>query len=180
MTNEELKAMYLELGIDVNALGCIMLDTDVLKVSDIVPEDALYFSDNMKYAQGIVSEVVPHVTLLFGLMQSGLDLKKYINMLLKDIVPKTVTIEEVTTFDNMDGDVPYSCYVAKVAVTEDLTLAHTQLQRLPHIDDYPTYQPHITLFYAKQDDTLKVELLDLLNERFWGKKVKVNGINFGA
>src|SRR3712207_8228254 len=64
--------LFRSLGIDLSKLGCIMLDTEPIKVSDIIPENSLYYADpeKLKWVQGVVSEKVPHVTLLYGLMRS--------------------------------------------------------------------------------------------------------------
>lgn len=169
--------MYAELGIDTQNLGCVMLEVEKLKVSDIVPEDELYFSENIKYAQGIVSEWgLPHVTLLYGLMQPADLWEKHIDLLLEDIDLSNVFIEEIDTFDNMDGETPYSCYHAKVRVTEELKAANGNLRKLPHTDSYPDYVPHITLFYAKRNGELKEQLLDALDERFGEKQISAKGL----
>ena len=172
MTTQDLSEIYAKLGIDTHQLGCVMLEVDKLEVHDLVPEDELYFSENIEYAQGIVSEWgLPHVTLLYGFMQNAQDWKEHIDTLLEGVDLSNVIIESVDTFENMDEETPYSYYVAKVKPTEDLLAAHANLQKLPHIDSYPDYIPHITLFYAKRNDELKPQLLDELNERFAGKKI---------
>lgn len=180
ISQNDLKDMYTELGVDLKALGCIMLEVNHLKVSDIVPEEELYFSDNMQYAQGIVSEwSLAHVTLLYGLMQSGKDLKQYVDLLLDGINLSKVTISHIETFDNVDNDTEYSVYVARVEVTPELAEANGNLRKLPHIDGFAEYKPHITLFYAKRNEDIKAQLLGELNGRFAGKKVSTKEINYG-
>lgn len=176
----DLKDIYLELGIDVHSLGCVMLEVDTLKVSDIVPEEELYFSESMQYAQGIISEWgLPHVTLIFGLMQSAQDLKVYVDSLLEGIDLSSVTIDHVETFDSTDGDIDYSVYVGIVDLSPELLEANANLRKLPHIDSFADYKAHITLFYAKRNDDLKDQLIGELNSRFAGKKVTTKGINYG-
>ena len=173
--------MYLEMGIDYQALGCIMLETEPLKVSDLVDEDELYFSSSMKYAQGIVSEWgTPHVTLLYGLMENGQTYRKYVDILLKGINLSNITIDTIDTFDNVDGETEYSVYVAKVKITPELLVANGNLRKLPHIDGFADYQPHISLFYAKKNEEIKPQLLKTLNERFSGQIVNAKDINYGG
>jgi 2'-5' RNA ligase len=181
MTNDEIKDMYLEMGIDLNELGCIMLEVEKLTVSDVVPEEELYFSGSAKFAQGIVCEwKEPHVTLLFGLMQKGQTWRKYVDMLIEDIDLTKIKINEVITFDNvMDGD-EVSIYVGEVEPTEELIKANAELRRLSHIDTFVDYKPHITLFYAKRNDEIKQDLLNELNERFAGKSISTGGLDYGS
>ena len=77
--------MYAQLGIDTGKLGCIMIDTEPLVNSDIIPEEDYYYSEDQKWVQGNVSEEVPHVTLLYGLLRSGNELKKHIYTVLDGI-----------------------------------------------------------------------------------------------
>lgn len=180
MNQADLLDMYAKLGVNTDQLGCIMLEVAALKVSDVVDEDELYFSPNMQYAQGIVSEwKLPHVTLLYGLMKSGQDWKAYVDMLLEGIDLSTVTIQSIATFDNVDGDTEYSVYVALVEVTPELKLANDNLRKLPHIDGFADYKPHITLFYAKRNDAVRDELVGVLNDRFAGNKLETKDINYG-
>ena len=67
LSAQQYASVYQELGIDTNNLGCIMLNTEPLKVSDILSPDELYYANNdeHKYVSGIVSETVPHLTVLY-------------------------------------------------------------------------------------------------------------------
>ena len=96
--------VYEWLGIDTGNLGCIMLNTAPLEVSDIIPEADLYFADPKlhPHTQGIVSEAVPHVTLLYGLLRSGLELKPHVDMIMAGWSIKEVVIDQVNFFYGKD------------------------------------------------------------------------------
>ncbi len=179
---QQFSKVYEQLGINVGDLGCIMLNTEPLKVSDIVPEEALYFANdkvNHKYVDGIVSEDKPHVTLLFGLMESGPTWKKQIDEVLEGWALKTVEVSNVSFFESNYDDEQYYCLVAELTLTPKLVEGNSRLRLLPHIDTFPEYKAHITLAYIKQDATLRDELLYALNNRFAGAQVKVTGLNYG-
>lgn len=179
MTIEDI---YNELGVHRDKSGCIMIDTEPLEVSDMLSEDDLYYAKEKDrfWINGMVSDKNCHVTLLFGLMESGSDWKRYVDSLLEKILPiKEVEIDHVSYFDSPYQDEPYFCLVAKLVVSDQLLKANSELRRLPHIDDYPTYQPHLTLAYIKKDPKIRDELLYAMNNRFAGTKVKTIGLNYG-
>lgn len=171
--------IYADLGIDTNNLGCIMLNTDPLQVGDIISEEDLFGYDETTpdYLKGFVSEGAPHVTLLYGLLQSGTEWGRYVNQLLNGLEFTSVTISEVGFFPSTNPETPYDCLIAKVEVTPVLQDANGRLRMLPHIDTFPEYQPHITLAYVQQGKA--TGLIPALNERFEGKNIKVTGLNYG-
>lgn len=59
--------VYEDLGIDTNTLGCIMLDVEPIEVSSVIDPEDLYHDPEDEFAQGVISEDSPHVTLLYGL-----------------------------------------------------------------------------------------------------------------
>src|SRR5882672_4961494 len=182
ITREQREAIYQQLGIESNDLGCIMLNTEPIKVSDVVSEEELYYSldqHNHKYTQGIVSESVPHITLLFGLMESGQYWKKQVEAALEGWELPEVEIESVSHFESSDPKEPYYCVIAKLVVSPELKEGNTRMRILPHIDTFPDYLPHITLAYIKQDEDILSEVELLLNSRLAGKKMKVVGVNYG-
>ncbi len=175
------KDVYTELGIKLDELGCIMLDTVPLKVSDLIEEDELYFrqSAGRFWINGIVSEDVPHVTLLFGLMQSGQQWKPYVDKVLEGWSMSTVTIDRVDFFESPYDDEAYFCLVAHLKMTPEFIEANSRLRFLPHIDTYPEYRAHISLAYIKKDEQLRDKLLRELNGRFAGKQVQTKDLNYG-
>lgn len=171
--------VYKQLGISTRKLGCIMLDTEPLQVSDVIPLEELYFSEAMPYAKGVVSEEVPHVTLLYGLMRSGPELQVHVDAVLQGWSAADVVIDHVDFFESTNVDEPYYCLVAKLKVTDTLSEGNARLRFLPHIDTFPTYKPHITLAYINKKANVRDYLIASLNERFAGKSVKVLGVNYG-
>lgn len=182
ITAQQFPQVYEELGINVSDLGCIMLRTAALEVSDIIPEDALYYAndqENHKYVAGIVSETKAHCTLLYGLMQSGQTWKQQVDEVSAGWGITTVDIDSCIAFTSSDDDEKYYCLVAELALTEKLLEGNSRLRMLPHIDTFPTYKAHITLAYIKQDDTLRDKLLYALNNKFAGTQVKTLDIDYG-
>lgn len=175
--------VYEDLGINVQKLGCIMLNTEQLKVSDVIDADHLYYASDPKqyrFVDGVVSEKVPHVTLLFGLMRSGPEMKKHVDAVLDDWSLPALGIEKVDFFESKIPTEPYYCLVAKIVPSAELLEGNARLRLLPHVDTFPTYQPHITLAYIKKDEALLETYLDLLNTRFAGKSVDPKDINYGG
>jgi hypothetical protein len=118
LSAHKFKDMYEDLGISLDTLGCIMLDLEPLTFD--VPESALYYAKDKKrfWIDGNVAGKTPHVTLLYGLMRSGPELKKHVDTVLEDSIPKEVTIDHIGFFDtppNIDED--YYCIVAHLKIT---------------------------------------------------------------
>lgn len=171
--------MYEDLGINTSKLGCIMLDVEEIKVSDVIDEADLYVSDDPdhQYVKGIVSEDVPHVTLLYGLMSSGPSIKKHVDTVLKDWSVDTVEIANVSFFYG-DGKEGFVTIVAELVVTSELLEGNARLRFLPHIDTFPEYKPHITLAYVSDKSDYQ-SYIETLNEELTGELVKVVGLNYG-
>lgn len=182
LSAQQYASVYQELGIDTNNLGCIMLNTEPLQVSDVLSPSELYYANNddHKYVNGIVSETVPHVTVLYGLMQNGLQWKDAVDTILDGWLPASVQVAQVISFDSNYEDEQYYCLAAELELTDELVEGNSRLRMLPHIDTFPAYRAHITLAYIKQDEDVKNEALYALNERFAGKPIKVLGLNYGS
>ncbi len=175
--------VYEDLGINVQMLGCIMLNTEPLKVSDVIDKDHLYFAADpaqYKFVNGIVSETVPHVTLLFGLMRSGPEMKKHVDAVLDDWTLPALEVEEVSFFESKIPTEPYYCLIAKIKTSDELLEGNARLRLLPHVDTFPEYHPHITLAYIKKDETLRDLYIDLLNTKFKDNSVEPKDINYGG
>jgi 2'-5' RNA ligase len=183
LSSHSFPQVYEDLGIDPQLLGCIMLNTEPLEVSDIIDEEHLYYAadpSKYKFVNGVVSETVPHVTLLFGLMRTGLELKKHVDAVLNEWTLPALGIDHVDFFESKIESEPYYCLVAKIVPSAELLEGNARLRFLPHIDTFPTYQPHITLAYIKKDEALRDTYLDLLNTRFKGKSIDPRDINYGG
>src|SRR5664279_5771365 len=64
VSSQQFPQVYEDLGIDTNSLGCIMVDIEPIEVSSVIDPEDLYFDPEDTFAQGIISEDTPHVTLL--------------------------------------------------------------------------------------------------------------------
>lgn len=164
-------------GIDINPdeLGCIMLDVQKLKVKKFVDNADEDLFDNPKWDNGsIPAETVPHVTLLYGLLENGNLWKDKVDALLEDWEIDTLTIENVDYFDTPDS----YAVIAHVKKTPELVDGHERLTLLPHINTFSEYRPHITLAYVKKEADVD-KWVKALNKEYKGKEVKTKSINYG-
>lgn len=168
--------VYEDLGIDTGNLGCVMIATDPLVISDIIDEEDYYYSTEHKYINGNVSEDVPHVTLLYGLMRSGPELKKHIASVLAGWSYPDILIDSVGFFYGSNSE--YVTIIAFVNVTDQLLEGHQRLSLLPHINTFGSYKAHITLAYVKTSSDFQ-GYVDQLNERFANKTITAKGIDIG-
>jgi 2'-5' RNA ligase len=176
---QDFKSVYEMLGIDTGELGCIMLDVEPLAISEIVDHDAYYTSETMGYVKGNVSENVPHVTLLYGLMRTGPELRPHVDMVLNGWQAETVTVDKVDFFYGKDDNgTQFVTMIALVKPDENLIEGNGRLRFLPHIDTFVEYRPHITLAYLKNDSNW-TEFIAKLNNKYAGTNVTVVGLNYG-
>lgn len=181
VTARDFPEVYEDLGIDTGLLGCVMIDTEPIKVSDIISRDDLYFADPElhSYTQGVVSETVPHTTILYGLMRTGLELKKHVDRLLEGWEPGEIIIDKIDFFYGKDEQNSYITIIALLKITDELKDGNGRLRLLPHIDTFQEYNPHITLAYVK-DSSGWQEYINLLNEKYGGKTIQAKNINYGG
>lgn len=170
--------MYIDLGIDIKDLGCIMLDTEPIIINDIVPTGDLYYADpeEQPFVQGNVSENVPHVTLLYGLLSDGKAMFKHVDTVLNGWSVEELTIDHVDFFYGTESD--YVTVIALLNVSDELLNAQQRLSLLPHINTFGSYKPHITLAYLKSESQWE-QIVSTLNERLAGKTIKPIAINYG-
>ena len=161
-----------------------MLDIEPIKVSDIIPPEDLYVAnDPVKnpYANGILSETVPHISLLQGLMESGQNVQTQVDKVLEGWNAETVTIKDVTYFAGADPKEPFDCIVARIENSDGLLEGNNRLQLLPHITMYPgEFRAHVSLAYINRNPERRDAYIAALNERYAGKEVRVTGLNYGA
>jgi 2'-5' RNA ligase len=169
--------VYVDLGLDTEQLGCIMADTEPIMISSVIDQADLYYSEDQEFTQGIVSESVPHVTLLYGLLSSGPAMQKHVDAVMASWSLAEVQIEDVTAFGANDS--PYACLVARLVQTPALMEANARLRLLPHIDTFSDYTPHITLAYVDNDAGKVADYVDELTRRLARTVVAVKGINYG-
>ena len=144
----QFRELHARLGIDTQKLGCIMLDVEPIDLGDALDPDWLYYSPTMPYCQGQPSEA--HVTLLYGLLRPGPEMRAEVDEVLAGWKPTDVRTKTIHVFPSVNGE-PYSCIVLKLAPTRDLMEAHARLSLLPHIDTFWDYRPHVTLAYVKAE-----------------------------
>jgi 2'-5' RNA ligase len=181
LNSHDFEDMYKDLGYDINKLGCIMLDLEPQTFK--INESVLYYAKNKDHfwIDGNVAAKTPHVTLLFGLLRSGDELKKHVDTVLPtDKLPKDVTIDHVGFFESPLDDEPYYCIVAHVKVTKEVAEARARLSFLPHIDTFAEYKPHFTLCYIKKNARIRDTLIGKLDDYLKGETIKATGINYGG
>lgn len=125
--------------------GCVMaiINEDASeKIIEIgkklIPDDILYFEEGQEYGR----EVEPHVTIKFGLTENYS--KDMIGKLISKIEPFKITLVAIDIFSNSKFD------VVKFNVESDvLRKLNSLFNKLPNEDEYPTYNPHMTIAYVK-------------------------------
>ena len=107
--------------VDVDNLGCIMIDTETIKVTKFVDDgeaDLLPPTDG--HERGAVAERSAHVTLLLGLLENGNVWKDKVDTVLEGWGLDSVTIKDVTAFDLGDS----YAIVGLIKKTPELTDGH--------------------------------------------------------
>lgn len=192
------KEIYEMLGYNLSKLGCLMLDTEQIKLPTHIIQDwetgagvnfDTFFKDLYMYKSGnkdrfwingYVAENTPHLTLFYGFLQEAKCYKKHIEMLLLNSNINTVKIEDVSFFESPYEDEPYYCIVAKVEKTSELLEAHNKMTLLPNIQTFPEYKPHITIAYIKKDTIARDVFIEDLKHSLVGKEIRVIGLNYGG
>jgi 2'-5' RNA ligase len=188
LNSHDFQEVYNQMGISLDTLGCVMLDLE--KIDTMISRDfeqgifdyKLYFTKNpdRKWIKGWVSGEVPHITLLYGLLDNAHNWEKPINTVLADWKMDTVEIDHIDYFDSPYSDEEYYCVIAHIKVTPELMEGHQRLEFLPHINTFTGYKPHMTVCYIKKDEKMRDELIAELNKELAGKSLKVKqGINLG-
>lgn len=177
----QFEPVYEKLGINLDKLGCVMLDLEAPEV-DIDWQDNLYYAKDKtrKWVDGFVMGETPHITLLYGLLENAHNWKDHIEDVLWDWDLDSVEIESIGSFDSPYKDEPYYCLVGHIKVTPELMEGHSRLELLPHINTFTGYKPHMTIAYIKKDDVLKQTAIEMLTQELVGKKLAVKkNINLG-
>lgn len=181
--------VYKDLNINLDKLGCIMLDVEPLDNMYSIEQDgagvALYYSKNPDrfWINGWIANKVAHITLLYGLLEEGRNYEKYINQVLANWKINEVEIEKISYFDSPYKDEPYYCIIAHIKVTPELMEGHQRLEFLPHINTFASYKPHMTICYLdkRQGEDYRDRMIKQFNDLWAGKKLKVKErINLGG
>ena len=131
-----------------------------------IPEENLYDTEEKKFGR----ENDIHVTLLYGIIDKK---PKRVQELLSEVAPFEVRLGLVSFFkDHKDRD------VVKIDVeSSDLLKLHYDIRKgIDNKNDYPTYNPHVTVAYVK-----KRSCDDLIGDDFMlNKKFTVNTVVFSS
>ena len=127
----------------VNSYGCVMIYInfdDFKGIQRKIEVDDIYI-DPEDDSFGLESQ--PHVTLLYGLNKSVKDseIKNIISSI--DFSDITIELTKICLFE-IDG---YDVLKFDVGDNETLVDANKQLKKLPFTNDYPKFQPHMTIAY---------------------------------
>lgn len=163
------------LGIYPNELGAVLLDFESLG-EKILPEEWLYYSPDQDewWVKGWVGDRA-HVTLRYGLLDQGVDLKNEIEELLSGLPLPSVDVMDTTSFGDPEG--PYAAIVLRVTNTPELMEFYRRLSYLPHVDTFTPWVPHVTVAYVKRENADLA--IALSNHVFTGQTLIPTRINLG-
>lgn len=189
LKSHDFAEIYKWLGINLNKLGCVMLDLEPLSnmysIGHEGAEVALYYSKNKErfWIDGWVADKTPHITLLYGLLEEGKNYQYHIERVLEGWKMKTVKISDIGYFDSPYPDEPYYCLIAHIEVTPELLEGHQRLEFLPHINTFAGYKPHMTIAYLDkaQGEAYRDRMIEQFKKLWVGKEIRVeNGVNLGG
>lgn len=181
LNSHQFEEVYQTLGINLDKLGCIMLDLKPLENMYSIAFDggeiSLYYSPKPErfWIDGWVADKTPHITLLYGLLESGRNYAKHVEKVLNGWRLNEVEIDHIGYFDSPYSDEPYWCIVAHIKVTPELLEGHQRLEFLPHINTFAGYNPHMTIAYINknQGEGYRDSLIEECNKIWSGKKLEV-------
>ena len=174
--------LYSRMGIDIDKLGCVMLDCEPpTELLDLVPDFFWYHDPERPGDYGPVLD--SHVTLLFGLLTPAHQQREFVDEVLADW--RQPEVFEVGAKWGLDvfgpKGAPYEAIVLKPTVGLHYTAANAALSRLPHVRTFPHYSPHVTVGYIRSGASKYVipDLSEALVKR--GKPLQLvhTGLNYG-
>lgn len=174
LSAHQFKEIYSQLDIDLNDLGCVMLDLAPITLVDSSNYNFYTSPDESKFwMKGWVAGTTPHVTLLYGLLSPAKDLKKQVRTVLEGWKIEEVFVDDVDFFESPYEDEPYYCIIAKIKPDANLIEGHQRLEFLPHVNTFAGYVPHFTLAYLEKDEAQRDKLIAELRGMLKGKSLKV-------
>lgn len=185
LNSHDFEGVYKTLKINLNTLGCVMLDVEPLAnmiTNDNEGMEGLYYTKNpdRKWIDGWIAGDIAHVTLLYGLLDNAHNWEKHISSVLGGWKMDTIEIDHIDYFESPYEDEEYYCIVAHIKVTPELMEGHSRLEFLPHINTFTGYKPHMTICYIRKDKKLLDGYLKEFNALWAGKQLKVKeAINLG-
>ena len=108
---------------------------------EMIPNEQLYYDEK----GGLGREDEIHCTVLYGLEEK--EPSEALLALIRDTPPFTATLTSVTLFDNNPD---YDVVKFDVDSEELVALSNAIRQACPNHNEYPDYQPHVTVAYAKK------------------------------
>ena len=143
-------------------------DTEIYK--RVFKQDDLYYSENFPWVKGLVLNKNPHITLLYGLLESVK--LEHVETVLKGWNPPKFEIDYYDYFES-PNDEEYYCIIGKIKLTPEILEAHQRLSLLPHINTFFEYKPHLTIAYIKKDKLNLGRYLDLLTINPFERKLGI-------
>lgn len=176
----DIEGLYDGLVVDNRAItddkyrGCIMINTEVIPVQQFVKNAEADLVTEGDHTMGAVSEVEPHATLLYGLLNNGNIWKEKVDLVLEGWSMDTVRIKEVSFFDLGDT----KAVIGLLEETPEIVEANRRLSLLPHLNTFSEYHPHVTLAYITGDADVE-KWTKALGKKYNGQIVATKGINYG-
>ena len=126
--------------------GCIMMDAKIDNWEeyhlDGISDDDLYLKP---YDQSYGKEEQPHVTIIFGLIEEEIIPQGVADMIEANMQPLILPVDEIGIFEGDEYDiVKYNLHV-----TPQLQRYRDLFMKLPNVQEFPEYTPHITICYVK-------------------------------
>lgn len=154
-TNNIVKEAIATLGHDPDNLGFVGLEIELPAVyKQVLDPEWEYKSPSLFYVKGY--DVDPHITLIYGLLFQAYEHQDWIDEILDEWYPPAVIVmPEVEAFFADDGNEAYAAIVLTLGDNrydwEQLRTANDELRKLPHVNGFPLYKPHITVGYVKDE-----------------------------
>ena len=146
------------IGCDPDNLGFVGLKVELPpEYREALEPEWAYTSPSLQYVRGYQGQ--PHITIIYGLLFSAADNRDLVDGVLeKWYEPNVVLFEHVEAFDGDDDYGLYSAIVLTLGEWQEnswayaeLKMGNDELRRLPHVNGFPVYKPHITVGYVKRE-----------------------------
>lgn len=175
--------VYEALNVNLAELGYVMLDLAAPSL-DLPANlaEGLYESkvEERFWINGYGFSKNPHMTLLYGLLESAQEWKDEVDAVLTGWECPAVRVDHVGFFNSPFEDDPYYCIVAHLELSPEIIEGNKRLELLPHINTYLNYKPHVTIAYVKKDEVLRNSMIRFFQQKLKGRMLKVTGVNYGG
>jgi hypothetical protein len=154
-TSDLSREAIIRVGADPDNLGFVGLKVDLPpEFRGVLDPEWAYSSPVLEYVRGYEGE--PHITLIYGLLFPASENRDLVDGVLEKVhVPNLVVMPGVEAFDADDDYQLYSAIVLTLDTNEwdlrNLKEANDELRKLPHVNGFPVYKPHITVGYVKRE-----------------------------